>query len=160
MLQVLYPNFLKDPAEYNQAETLWRNQWNDLLRSMGRQDEWKSPWINNSFADGTPSQDGNPIFSAICPSRQLGIRVIQHEPSGNPEGLYFWTDIFAEGEPDAVKELVIACVLTTETLYDCLDLMSQWISKEEVRLSYISEYPIYAGEASPSRGGFLSFSSP
>gem|GEM_PF-983828 len=160
MIRTHYPNFLKDPAEYSQVEAYWQEKWMTLLRSTGVQEDWQSPWINNSFANGTPCRDGNPIFSAICPSRHLGIRVIQYEPSENPREIYVWTDIFAEGEPEAVKELVISCVLTTETLYDCLDLMKLWMHSEEVRLSYISEFPISVGKPHLAKGNIFSFSVP
>jgi hypothetical protein len=113
-------------------KTLWHDQWNKLLSESGEQAEWKTPWIDNSFADGTPFLVGNPIFSAVCPSRRLGVRVIQHDPSEGHTGLSYWTDTFAAGDPEEVHELVMACVLTSETLRECLALMSQWVRGEEV----------------------------
>ena len=66
---------------------------------------------------------------------------MQEEPSDNPREFAFWTDIFAKGDPEEVRELVISCVLTNETLYDCMSLMRQWISGEELQLKRLSELP-------------------
>jgi hypothetical protein len=131
MVKSLFPNFLKDPTEYRQAETLWRERWDELVRRVGQERSWVTPWLTTTFADGTPFADGNPVFSAIAPDRRLGVRVIQVEPSEERE-LSVWTDTFAEGGPEAVNELVIACALTPQTLVDCLALMERWITKEEV----------------------------
>ena len=131
----LFPRFLDDPAEYEAAERFWTSQWGDLVSRIGAQDLWETPWLNTRFADATPCRDGNPIFSAWCPSRHLGIRVIQLEASGNPREIQFWTGTFAKGEPEAVSELVISCVLTRETLHQAMDMMSQWIQGEEIRVS-------------------------
>jgi hypothetical protein len=132
MVQSLFPNFLNDPNEYRQAETLWRERWDELVRRVGQERQWVTPWLTTTFANGTPFADGNPIFSAIAPNRRLGVRVIQVEPSEEPRELSFWTDTFAEGQPEAIKELVITCDLTPQTLDDCLAMMERWITKEEV----------------------------
>lgn len=143
MVDYLYPSFLSNPYEYEQAEALWRDRWEELLRWAGQREErWKTPWLNTDLANGVPCRDGNPIFSAICPSRRLGLRVIQLEPSGEPRELYFWIDMFGEGE-ETIKELVISCALTEETLYDALNLMSQWLTRQEVRLSREDYYPTF-----------------
>src|SRR5438105_15742731 len=120
MVKPLFPNFLNDPNEYHQAETLWRERWDELVRRVGQERQWVTPWLTTTFANGTPFADGNPIFSAVAPDRRLGVRVIQVEPSEEPRELSYWTDTFAEGEPEAIKELVIACTLTPQTLGDCL----------------------------------------
>jgi len=130
----LYPKFLTDEQQYEQAQALWHDRWQSLIRSDARHGLWMTPWLSTTFADGTPCHDGNPIFSAVCPSLHLGVRVIQLEPSGEPRELTFWIDTFGEGG-EAVKELVISCALTAETLRDALNLMSQWITQKEVRLT-------------------------
>jgi hypothetical protein len=109
-----------------------------VIERTGEKALWQVPWLNTTFADGTPCRDGNPIFSAVCPARRLGVRVIQREPAGNPRELNYWIDTFAQGEPEAIRELVISCVLTEETVVDALDLMNQWITAEEVRLESMS----------------------
>jgi hypothetical protein len=129
MAKPLFPNFLNDPNEYRQAETLWRERWDELVRRVGQERQWVTPWLKTTFANGTPFADGNPIFSAVAPERRLGVRVVQVEPCEGPPELSTWTDTFAEGEPEAIKELVIACTLTREALDESLALIEQWISK-------------------------------
>src|SRR3954468_2614342 len=122
MARYLMPDFLKDPQQYEKAEAVWRQAWQDLIRRTGQLDLWKTPWLRTTFVDGTPFRDGNPIFSAICPSRRLGVQVIQLEPLQNPREITFWTDTFAEGDPEEVNKLVIACVLSHQTLLDAVNL--------------------------------------
>jgi hypothetical protein len=140
MVKYLFPNYLTDSQEYEQAEALWRERWDDLVRRLGQEWLWESPWLNTTFADGSPCRDGNPIFSAVSLVRRLGVRVIQIGPSDNPRELYAWTDTFAKGSPESIKELVISCVLTAQTLLEAVDLMKRWIIEEEVELSWEDEY--------------------
>jgi hypothetical protein len=130
MIQVLVPNFLNDPAEYNQAESTWRQTWAAVVHDAGQVGRWQTPWINTMSNDGTCLRDGNPIFSAVCPERHLGVRVIQVEPEDDFDEITAWTDTFGEGDPDAVKELVIHCVLSDATLATAADLIKRWITDE------------------------------
>src|ERR1043166_3292912 len=113
MIKYLFPKFLADPAEYRRAAQQWQQRWTELINDAPDRLSWTTPWVATTFADGTPIDDGNPIFSAVCPKRQLGIRVIQNEPSDTHPAFSFWVDTFAKGQPGEVKELVISCVLTT-----------------------------------------------
>lgn len=140
MVDYLFPHFLSDPKEYEHAESIWRERWEDLVCRVGQKWLWESPWLNTTFSNGSPCQDGNPIFSAVSRVRQLGVRVIQLEPSGNPRELHAWSDTFAKGSPEAIRELVISCVLTDQTLLESVDLMNRWIMEEEVELSWENEY--------------------
>jgi len=154
MVKYLFPEFLSDSGQYSEAEKTWRCAWEELVRRSDAFDLWQSPWLNTNFANGIPCRDGNPIFSCICPSRRVGIRVIQLPPSENPRELYFWTDTFAKGEPEWVDELVISCALTQVTLYDAVDLMNQWISEGKVRVyreNYASLFRIQPGARRASR---------
>jgi hypothetical protein len=150
IVTLLYPNFLSDHGEYRQAEALWSEEWAKLLQVTQDEARWETPWVASTFANGTPRRDGSPIFSAVCPSRKLGIRVIQNEPSDDQGELHFWTNIWADGEPEAIKELVISCVLSTETLHASLDIMASWIALEEVHLSSTSTYRGYRDEPLPT----------
>jgi hypothetical protein len=134
MVQYLFPRFLSEPQEYEQAAQLWRTRWNDLMRETEEGHRWETPWLNTTFADGSPMYDGNPIFSAVCPSRRLGIRVIQLEPLADPVEFSFWTDVFAQEDEDETKELVIACVLSDSTLDRAMELMRQWIANEQIEV--------------------------
>lgn len=128
MGEYLFPRFLDDPREYEQAEALWASAWAELVARAGQQGQWQSPWLSTQFADGTPFHDGNPIFSAVSPTQRRGVRVIQHEPSQAAEDLSSWTDTFAAGEAEAIEEPVVSCALTRQTLSDALALMERWIT--------------------------------
>lgn len=140
MGRYLFPNFLTDAQEYEQVETLWRERWEDLINRLGQEWLWESPWLNTAFADGTPCRDGNPIFSAVSHYRRLGVHVNQLKPSDEPMEFYVWTDTFAKGSSEAIKELVISCVLTDQTLLEAIDLIKRWVIEEEVELSWKDEY--------------------
>jgi len=71
MAEHLFPHFLSDALEYREAEKLWRHRWLQVVQQAEQAGCWQAPWLNTTFADGTPFQDGNPMFSAICPERQL-----------------------------------------------------------------------------------------
>jgi hypothetical protein len=130
MPKLLYPSFLSDRREYQQAEAYWHRVWALVLGRAGQADEWQSPWLANSYADGTLCRTGNPIFTAVHPGRRLGVRVIQ-EPEGEPGDidLDWWVDYVGEkAEPDAIRELVIACVLSDQTEAVVSPLLYEWVT--------------------------------
>ncbi len=143
MDKYLFRNFLSDPAEYAQAEALWNERWNQRRECARDPDEWKTPWLSTAFADGTRSCDGNPIFSAFSPLCRRGIRVIQLEPPADPRDPYYWIDAFDKGGPEKIDELVISCALTRETLFDAMDMMSQWMDEGRIHLSQEGYYPVF-----------------
>jgi hypothetical protein len=144
MTPYLFPNFLNDPHEYEQAESLWRQNWIHLISSVDHEGLWQSPWLNTHFANGEPFRDGNPIFSAVAHNRQIGIRVIQVDPE-EPTDLSHWIDVFADGEPDSIRELVITCALTNEALVGAMNLMKQWITEEKLKSSDEKQLGISGG---------------
>src|SRR6266571_5066970 len=103
----LFPRFLADPAEYSRAEAYWRSLWEELTRLTGQVQEWRHPWLQTAYADGTPFRDGDPIFSAWSPSRKLGVRVIQNEPQQEALALDFWSDVVGDQRSGEVHTLVI-----------------------------------------------------
>jgi hypothetical protein len=147
--QFLFPAFMTDSLEYRASEELWTQRWSSLIENLEEADIWTSPWLGTTYGDGTPMLDGNPIFSAYSPLRRLGVRVIQLEPAGDPQELSVWADKFASGEAGEISELVIACVLSRESMPAALDLMAQWVRWGEV--SVIRRSPLLASP--PPREG-------
>jgi hypothetical protein len=123
----LFRNFLDDPKEYAKAERLWLHTLNSLVKRLGQEKQWKAPWIKPRYGNGTPHQDGNPMFTALDRSRRLAINIIQMPSAaeGEPD-LTYWTKKLAEGDPEEMDALVIACVLSDETLAQATDLMTKW----------------------------------
>lgn len=126
MSKLLCTDFLSSPVEYAQAESIWRERWTKLLHELGQQDVWEFPWLTTTFANGMPFRDGNPIFSAICPSRQVAVRIIQIELDADAK-FQTWKSTFGQ---DLVQELVIACTLTEQNLEYAIQIMRKWITQE------------------------------
>jgi hypothetical protein len=129
MAHFLFPDFLSDPQQYQEAEEFWSKNWGELVRDAGQADRWKAPHYTTTFVDGTPCRDGDPIFSAVDLARRLGVRIIQFEPTGDSGEIVTWEDTFAEGEPEEIRDLVISCSLTHETFSKASDLIRQWITE-------------------------------
>jgi hypothetical protein len=157
--RVLFPEFLDNPSQYHQAETFWKTQWQDVVRGRDDEDDWEVPWLRNTFANGAPCLDGNPIFSAICRPKRIAVRVIQVRSLNDEDQFSFWTDTYATGEPKEIRELVLSCVLTERTVYYCLDAISQWIDSQEVQFRAGGEYPTYT-EGFVIAKGYYKFPSP
>jgi hypothetical protein len=132
MSRFLFPDFLNDPQQYHEAEGLWLKAWKELADEVGQAQLWESPFYTTTFVDGTPCRDGDPIFSAVNPTRRLGVRIIQFEPTGDAEEIVSWLDTFAKGEPEEVRELVISCSLTDSTLSKARDLIRRWMTEGHV----------------------------
>lgn len=128
MAGFLFPDFLSDPGQYQQAQDLWRRTWDEIVAETDQAPLWQTPFYATTFADGTPCRDGDPIFSAADPPRRIGVRVIPFEPTGELGELASWRDTFAKGEPEEIEELVISCSLTEETLAKARDLIRRWIA--------------------------------
>jgi hypothetical protein len=125
----VFPDFLRDPRKYDQAQSLWAEKWEELVRRAGQTTAWESPFYTTTYVDGTACRDGNPMFSAADPVRRIAVRVIQFEPTGDTGELASWLNTFAKGEPEEIEELVISCSLTDATLSKACDLIRQWITK-------------------------------
>ena len=123
----LFRNFLDDADEYAKSEELWLRTLNAVTERLGQKKRWKAPWIKPKFADGTPHQDGNPMFNALDQSRRLAINIIQvpAAAAGEPD-LIYWTKTLAEGDPEEAETLVISCVLSDDTLAQASELMTKW----------------------------------
>jgi hypothetical protein len=131
MIRHFFESFLNDEEEYERAEGYWLDLWDRILEE-GQTDQWQAPWLATSFADGTPSRDGNPIFSAVSPARKLGVRVIQHAPTQDQGELEYWIDTF-EGEEGPIRELVLSCALSDEVVRRAAELIRSWVARGEVQ---------------------------
>jgi hypothetical protein len=153
MGRYLYPGFLRNEQEYTEAERFWQSLWDRVMRLSGKATEWNSPWLQTAFRDGTPFRDGDPIFSAICQSRRLGVRIVQNEPG--EEGGYCDFNV-TEWDPDCqgISVLVISCVLTDQTESRASDLLYSWAEKGEVCLRREQE------KLSPGSWNSLGFGAP
>jgi hypothetical protein len=132
-MPVLYRKFLEDFEQYKEVENFWQEAWNEIKSDKKSSDEWETPWFKNTFADGTPCQDGNPIFSAVSSKIGKAIRIIQLNPEmNNNKSFGWWLDTFGDenitGGP--IKELVVACVLNTENCEKAKVIMRDWLESK------------------------------
>jgi hypothetical protein len=113
MVRHLYSDFLKDKRTYSQLEGYWRNLWSQVLFRTNQEQEWTNPWLNTSCVDGSRLMDGDPIFSAWCPERRLGVRIVQYEPRSSDMDLNVAMTTF---DPDYanIKVLEVFCALSKE----------------------------------------------
>jgi hypothetical protein len=136
MVRHLFPDFLDDKTAYDSAEAFWRNLWDEMLDMTGQRGAWRTPWLNAAFASGTPFRDGDPIFSALCPRRRLGVRVIQHEPEEDGPELDTWVDWSGDEWSDIgrVRVLVLSCALSEEVVPLLRDRLYEWLRAGKVHL--------------------------
>jgi len=134
MVTHLYPKFLEDPSEYQEAMSFWRHLWSQVSPLEQRVRGWRWPWLFTGSANDRVFMDGNPMFSAYSPTRRCGIRVIQYPPTSNQLEFDYWLDTFGGelGEPETIRELVIACALSEEAARRASELMEMWCSRGEI----------------------------
>ncbi len=132
MVKHLFKNFLSNPYEYELAVKYWRELCDQILCVNRQQNQWK-PWLNIHFADGTPFQDGNPIYNLISEGKCKGLCIIQEEPNTDDVEISAWMDTFGDygnGEEDSIKELVIVCALSNESVKIASSLIKAWIAED------------------------------
>lgn len=132
---LLFPRFLDAAAEYDATEAFWSGVWSGIIAETGAPPgDWRSPWFENVSGDGTKFRDGNPIFSAVCDRRKLGVRILQFIPEPGDITADHWTD--TAGDPDeggTVKELVISCALYPSALPVVRGWLRDWVAEAEGR---------------------------
>lgn len=120
----LFNDFLTNPAVYQEAQRYWERIVQNALSHIfnGTKIEVKNA-----------ANDGNPIYSAVCNSLQLAVRVIQY-PIGESDDLPldFWVDSITIEPGVVIKELVIACCLSEEIEPDVKRLLRDWFTKGKV----------------------------
>jgi len=130
MMVDLFPKFLQDPRQYERS----RRHWADLLRDAtgldGQAGSWTVPWFS------TLEMDGNPIFSAVCPDRGLGLRVIQFGPeevvSEDQLDFGWYLDKFQGDGPVPIRELVISCSLSAANSEKAASLIRHWVRQDKL----------------------------
>lgn len=78
-----------DDDRYDWWEGHWQEAWRSCLTSHSAAvvGEWESPWLNTYTANGTKLRDGDPIFSAVCHERRMGLVLAQAILHDLPPGI-------------------------------------------------------------------------
>jgi hypothetical protein len=134
MVEHFFANFLADPSEYTRAEEHWVHLWSGVDELQRRMHGWRHPWLSSGTVAGAELRDGNPIFSAYSPEKRYGIRVIQYPPEADRLEFDWWLDTFGgpPTDPQAIRELVIACALSEEASRRAFELMEEWCVRGEI----------------------------
>ncbi len=103
--------FPGEPDRYDRKQ----REWLDFFETI-RVPGWVTPWHNDTLGNGTKMRDGNPIFSAVCPSEERGVRVIQWQPSSDLIQYDCYFDLFGQegyldehGFSEEKLDLVLCC---------------------------------------------------
>src|SRR5436190_15389547 len=125
MPHLLFADFLKDSHAYAMARGHWERLWAGIQTAAELEFPWEIHWMRN------PAPDGNPIFTAVCRPLRRGVRIIQEEPRDLDDiDLDWWLDDFGDREePEAIRELVIACCPSAENASAIEELLRQWVSR-------------------------------
>ena len=128
MLGYLFPRFLVDAQEYAAAQAYWQELCDSVLARHGQAGRWR-PWLNTTYADGTPARDGNPIFHLLKDDHSKAFRALQVEPSSAHVDLGAWVTSLADWFDDCptAAELVVHCKLTPATAQAAASLFAAWI---------------------------------
>lgn len=118
--QLLFPNFLKDKAEYLKSRAFWKEQFDKLVEEHGFS---YTPYLNEEPLE----YDGNPVFNAWIPKMGRGVRIIQVEAEDEGPELSAWLDSMEIKEGFVVQELVLDLVLSQSSKQVALDLIDHWL---------------------------------
>ncbi len=148
MVQHLLANFLDDPEHYAKAVEHWERLWGRIDSQLRASCGWRQPWFHADWKKGGAFMDGNPIFTAFTPGDQYAIRIIQYPPTSTNLEFDYWLDTFggAATDPEAIRELVIACALSEEASTRAFELMENWVLCRGISISSsrspVADYPV------------------
>ena len=123
MIQHLFPDFLENPDSYHRAELYWEDLMNRVLGIRGSHHSWHT-FVPRRYSDGTPFQDGNPIFDSRSPEARRAVRVIQERPDSDSVDVDAYFDRIG---PDHLDELVIRLALSVESGEIAERLIAEWV---------------------------------
>jgi len=121
----LFRNFLTDKRVYHLNQTFWKKE---IQKALGKDYLTLKPWVNDTFNNGRPFYDGNPIFSARLSSNKA-LRIVQEEPESPTVEFGFWTQKTTFGKDHPVEELVIALELSRESQRLALEVIKEWMKE-------------------------------
>ena len=119
MGQVLYATFLENRRVYRLAKARWQHLFE---QSLSAKQYTFRPFLNEKRIDG------NPMFTAYVSAVDRAVRIIQ-EAVEQPDDFFIsaWMDTFPIDEDNPLNELVIALVLSEETLELAERLIVHWL---------------------------------
>jgi hypothetical protein len=74
--------------EYKETVNFWLEKYNQVLTKTSMKQDWM-PWLEQYYNDGTPMEDGNPIFMSVNKTANRSVKIIQNEPDRLPVYEYY-----------------------------------------------------------------------
>ncbi|MBK6904839.1 MAG: hypothetical protein IPH04_19040 [Saprospirales bacterium] len=121
----LFKNFLDDKRVYRLNQAFWRKQ---IRKTLGKDFPLSTLWVRETFNNGRPFYDGNPIFSARL-SSDKALRIVQEEPESNTVEFGYWTEKTSLDRGQVVEEMVISLELSRESRQLAIDAIQKFINK-------------------------------
>ena len=131
--KLLFEKFTEDKRIYNLNQGYWKRKLQYRLKVKLTKE---SEVFKNIDARGNKIYDANPIFTFINNNNTKAVRIIQDdfkiiENSVLESGKYLisaWLDYISYENERKVPELVVALVLTKETVDKAINLVQLWIN--------------------------------
>mgnify|MGYP006267988351 CR=1 FL=1 len=127
-MKYLFTNFLNDKRVYNLAVAYWHRVVDQVASTHGLAYQ---PYINVYDSSGQKEYDANPIFSALFPSINKAVRIIQDEPEVEAPDLASWKDQIEWETGRPTPELVLAVALSNDSAFAARQLIMDWLSETE-----------------------------
>ena len=130
-MSILFPNALKEPQEYLEAQALWRQLFDRIKCEVYRGPMW-TQWIGGTLANGAPCYDGSmAIYSQYCEEWGKGIKIWLVDPTEDwATESYFHPIVEPSGEFGEVDSLDISCVLTEENVGGAEELIRLYMVED------------------------------
>lgn len=133
--KILFEHFNQNKKIYNLNEGYWKRKLNSKLEKKFSQE---NVLFKNYDGRGKKIYDANPIFAYLDYSKKKAIRIIQDDVREiRTEDLNdinvllsAWLDkieIFVSNDFEKIDELVIALILTNETVDKTMELIQVWL---------------------------------
>ena len=126
----LFPNFMASDSEYMLVRAFWETHvWNSIPKLS--RSGWSTPWLMQL----SPTlEGGNPIFSAWNRKLKIGLKIVQVPLEEGGDELSRWVEWLGGdvNDPDAVRTLVVVCILTDMNAALIKDWMQEWIEQGRI----------------------------
>lgn len=104
---------------FDVAAAVWRDLWQSIPEDVRA--GWETPYFDSGL------RDGDPIFSAVNRKERQHIRVRQALDPAEDMDRWADVDVFARGEPEETRGIVVTVPYGPAHLSDARDLVVHWL---------------------------------
>jgi hypothetical protein len=133
-MEYLFPNFLKDPAEFKDARKFWSTLCQEILIQNNQGENWEIRFESQLFEN--EDADIFPIYSLINCDATKAFVIQQQDPKIHTKWemsayINHWDEV--DWVPKPPDDLAFVCNLTEKSANVCRELFSLWIRAETSR---------------------------